>query len=120
MNVEQFTSWLTVIIGMGLALAVLVSPLVAVIKRAANSHLPARYYPTVALAVGIVLGLFVGPRVGVDWQESLLIGAVAGYSAAKLFEYGKNKEDERAALGMAQQSMKSLVGMLSSGLESKE
>lgn len=92
MEVQAFVDWLSVVFGMGAALAGLTAALVAVIKTAADQSLPARYYPLVSLTVGVLVALFVCWVAGIPWQQAVLIGAVAGLMAAKLFEYGKERE----------------------------
>jgi flagellar biosynthesis protein FliR len=98
MNLEQFGVWLALLIGLGAALAPVVSFLLGVVKTALGARLPARYYPAASVFIGVALAEFIAGIVPSaassaamlgGWREAALIGAIAGGIACKLFEYGK-------------------------------
>lgn len=96
-QLQAFIAWLALIAGLAGALAPFVQALVEATKQAAGTHLPARFYPAVAVLWGIILAQFItwAPPlvdVGFTWREALLVGAFAGLFAAGLFAYGKEKE----------------------------
>ena len=98
MDLKFFLEWLALVIGLAGGLAPIVSSLVAMVKTALGDRLPARYYPTVAVAIGITLAVFVswislGWPTPIDWRVGLLVGTLAGLGAAKLFELGKAREE---------------------------
>ena len=100
MDVQPFTDWLATILGIAFALVGIVSALVAAIKTAAGESLPARYYPVLAVVVGVVVAIAIGMvmpdelrrATGLSFKLALVIGGVAGLMAAGLFSYGKTKE----------------------------
>lgn len=55
-----------------------------------------RYKPTFALAVGVVLGLAIGAAQRLPWDDSAIIGGIAGLAAAALYLAGKAIEQAKA------------------------
>ena len=100
MDVQPFTDWLAILFGIALALAGIVSALMAAIKTGAGESLPARYYPVLAVAVGVVVAIAIvtimpdGLRqaMGFNFRLAPVVGGIAGLMAAGLFAYGKGKE----------------------------
>ena len=92
MDLKAFLDWVAFVVGMGGGLAPIVSALVAVIKTAGGEHLPSRYYPSIALAVGVAVAEFVAWVLATDPRLALLIGVVAGLTASELFRAGKATE----------------------------
>lgn len=100
MDIQPFTDWLATVFGLALALAGIVSALIAAIKTGMGESLPARYYPVLAVAVGVLLAMVVALvlpadlrlTLGFTLRLALFVGGIAGLMAAGLFAYGKGKE----------------------------
>lgn len=92
MSSNDLGEWVWLLIGLAGVIAVLVSPIVAAIKTALGERLPARYYPTVSVAVGIILAELVCWIQTQDYRQWLLVGVLAGLGASGLFALGKRAE----------------------------
>lgn len=79
----------------GVAGIPLIQALVALIKTMFPDF-PARYYPGLAVFFGIALNVGLAYLLQADYGLSVVIGLIAGLGAAKLFEYGKEKETATA------------------------
>lgn len=92
MDVQVLANWLALMAGAAGALSTIVSGLMAFAKTTAGDALPARYYPTISVALGVAVAEFVPSVISVyTWREGLLIGVLAGLIASKLFDYGKER-----------------------------
>ncbi len=76
---------------LGLAGVPLIVALVEALK-AAFPALPARFYPFVSMAVGIVLNLVLTWILGGDYRTAAIVGMAAGLGAAGLFSWSKARE----------------------------
>ena len=97
MNLEALTAFLAIVFGVGAALAPIVTALVALVKTTAADALPARYYPAVSVALGVLLAIglvYVAPvSIGLTLQLAGLAGLIAGLIASSLFERGKTNSE---------------------------
>lgn len=83
------------IVAMAGALTPFAVGLTEAFKRLLDESIQARFYPTIALVMGILLGEFVSWILNIDFRVGILIGMGAGLSACGLFAYGKTKEEDR-------------------------
>ena len=84
------------------AVAMLLQPLVLALteaikgawKGATGRKLPSEFVPTVAVVIGVVLALLLGSRAelaALDWQLRVVVGAIAGLMASRLFDAGQSR-----------------------------
>ena len=75
----------------------LIQALVALVKTMFPKF-PARYYPGLSVAFGVLTNLGLAYLIGGDLRISAGVGVIAGLIAARLFDYGKRRELDGAGV----------------------
>ncbi len=91
MDATAFAAWVATSLGIAATLAVIVSAAVAMIKSTLGDLLPARYYSTVAVAVGLLLAYLAIPLFDASQPVGLRLfyGFLGGLTASGLFRSDK-------------------------------
>lgn len=100
MSVAEIGAYLATVVALGVLLVPFVQFLTGLIKNGMGDHLRSAYYPTVALVCGLLLAVGIaGPLFSLNWRQAILVGIVAGGTAAGMFDYGKSKETPDVPIG---------------------
>lgn len=95
MVVNSMEEYITKAFGQATITAAIVVGFVQFFKRGIpDKYFTPTMYPWLALVCGLLINLFVGYRLGMDWRDSAAIGAISALMAIGIFKYGK-WENER-------------------------
>lgn len=56
-----------------------------------------RWYPVIAIIIGLLLNWLIGTYLGVAWQESLIMGLIAGMAAGGVYSWSSTLKEGKQA-----------------------